>query len=124
MDAATESRQGNVIRRETVAAKTSWSARLEPGQTLKMIDTMGQQAIDFLCYSAELPLDRINLPNTVKLNNQAIAEDQPVQLALGDLHRYRTIWVDMRSTTSDPRSRCADAWRKWLGHVARHSLRH
>jgi urea carboxylase-associated protein 1 len=27
-----------------------------------------QQAIDFLCYSAELPLDRINLPNTVKLN--------------------------------------------------------
>src|ERR1700721_4005294 len=57
-----------IIRRETIAAKVSWSARLEPGQTLTLIDTMGQQAIDFLCYSAELPLDRINLPNTVKLN--------------------------------------------------------
>jgi uncharacterized protein len=44
------------------------SARLEPGQTLKMIDTEGQQAIDFLCYSAELPLDRINIPTAVRLN--------------------------------------------------------
>ena len=68
MSASTESQQGKIIRRETVAAKVSWSARLEPGQTLTLIDTMGQQAIDFLCYSAELPLDRINLPNTVKLN--------------------------------------------------------
>jgi uncharacterized protein len=68
MSASMESLQGKIIRRETVAAKVSWSARLEPGQTLTLIDTMGQQAIDFLCYSAELPLDRINLPNTVKLN--------------------------------------------------------
>ena len=68
MNAATEANQGTVIRRETVAAKGRWSARLEPGQTLTLIDTRGQQAIDFLCYSAELPLDRINLPNTVKLN--------------------------------------------------------
>src|SRR6201995_1978888 len=60
--------QNSIIRRETVEAKGRWSARLEPGQTLTLIDTMGQQAIDFLCYSAELPLDRINLPNTVKLN--------------------------------------------------------
>src|ERR1700730_11135547 len=57
-----------IIRRETIAAKGRWSARLEPGQTLTLIDTKGQQAVDFLCYSAELPLDRINLPNTVKLN--------------------------------------------------------
>jgi uncharacterized protein len=38
-----------IIRHETVEAKGRWSARLEPGQTLKLIDTMGQQAIDFLC---------------------------------------------------------------------------
>jgi urea carboxylase-associated protein 1 len=68
MNTSVESQQGNIIRHETVAAKVSWSARLEPGQTLTLIDTRGQQAIDFLCYSAELPLDRINLPNTVKLN--------------------------------------------------------
>ncbi|MGD0848019.1 DUF1989 domain-containing protein [Bradyrhizobium sp.] len=68
MGAGTQANQGTIIRRETVAAKGRWSARLEPGQTLTLIDTRGQQAIDFLCYSAELPLDRINLPNTVKLN--------------------------------------------------------
>lgn len=58
----------SAIRREIVPAKGRWSARLKPGQTLKMIDTEGQQAIDFLCYSAELPLDRINIPTTVRLN--------------------------------------------------------
>jgi urea carboxylase-associated protein 1 len=57
-----------LVRREIVPAKGRWSARLKPGQTLKMIDTEGQQAIDFLCYSAELPLDRINIPTTVRLN--------------------------------------------------------
>jgi urea carboxylase-associated protein 1 len=68
MNAAIDANQGAIIRRETVAAKGRWSARLEPSQTLTLIDTKGQQAIDFLCYSAALPLDRINLPNTVKLN--------------------------------------------------------
>jgi urea carboxylase-associated protein 1 len=68
MNAPREANQGTIIRRETVAARGKWSARLEPGQTLTLIDTKGQQAIDFLCYSAELPLDRINIPNTVKLN--------------------------------------------------------
>jgi len=68
MNAAIDANQGAIIRRETVAAKGRWFARLEPSQTLTLIDTKGQQAIDFLCYSAALPLDRINLPNTVKLN--------------------------------------------------------
>lgn len=54
--------------RETVPAKGRWSRRLEKGQTLEIIDTHGQQAVDFLCYGADLPLDRINIPNTIKLN--------------------------------------------------------
>jgi uncharacterized protein len=58
----------SVIKREIVEAKRPWSVRLEPGQTLQLTDLEGQQAVDFLCYSAELPLDRINIPNTVKLN--------------------------------------------------------
>ncbi len=57
-----------VIRRETVEAKGRWSAQLETGQKITFVDLKGQQAVDFLCYSATLPLDRINLPNTVKLN--------------------------------------------------------
>jgi uncharacterized protein len=68
MTAPIKTDHSKIIRRETIAAKGRWSARLEPGQTLTLIDIKGQQAVDFLCYSAELPLDRINLPNTVKLN--------------------------------------------------------
>lgn len=56
------------IHREVVPAKGRWSRRLEPGQSLTLIDLEGQQAVDFLCYAAELPVDRLNLPNTVKLN--------------------------------------------------------
>src|ERR1700722_14849996 len=68
MKSPAEINRHSIIRRETVAAKGRWSARLEAGQNLTLIDTKGRQAIDFLCYSAELPLDRINIPNTVKLN--------------------------------------------------------
>jgi uncharacterized protein len=68
MTAAAAIAPNALVRREIVPAKGRWSARLKPGQTLKMIDTEGQQAIDFLCYSAELPLDRINIPTTVRLN--------------------------------------------------------
>ncbi len=45
-----------------------WSRRLETGERLRIVDLEGQQAVDFLCYSAGLPLDRLNVPNTVKLN--------------------------------------------------------
>lgn len=56
------------LHREIVPAKGRWSRRLEAGQSLTLIDLEGQQAVDFLCYAAELPLDRLNLPNTAKLN--------------------------------------------------------
>jgi uncharacterized protein len=53
---------------EVVAPGGRWSRRLETGERLRIVDLEGQQAVDFLCYSAELPLDRLNVPNTVKLN--------------------------------------------------------
>jgi uncharacterized protein len=58
----------DVITREVVPAGGRWSRRLETGQRLRIVDLEGQQAVDFLCYAADLPLDRINLPNTIKLN--------------------------------------------------------
>ena len=64
---ATDNLSG-VISREIVPPRGRWSRRLETGQRLRIVDLEGQQAVDFLCYSAELPLDRINIPNTIKLN--------------------------------------------------------
>lgn len=44
-----------------------WSKRLEIGDRLRIVDTEGQQAVDFLCFAADAPHDRYNAANTIKL---------------------------------------------------------
>ncbi len=56
------------LSKEVIAPKGRWSQMIKKGDFLKLVDLEGQQAVDFLCYSASLPIDRLNLPNTVKLN--------------------------------------------------------
>jgi len=56
------------LSKEVIAPKGRWSKMIKKGDYLKLVDLEGQQAIDFLCYSSTLPIDRINIPNTVKLN--------------------------------------------------------
>lgn len=62
------------ISREIVPPGGRWSRRLEKGQRLRIVDLEGQQAVDFLCYGGDLPLERINIPNTVKLNKSLYIE--------------------------------------------------
>ena len=52
----------------TVPAGGRFSTRLESGDILRIVDLHGQQAVDFLCYSVDLPTDRYNAPNTMKMN--------------------------------------------------------
>ncbi|MEM9443525.1 MAG: DUF1989 domain-containing protein [Pseudomonadota bacterium] len=54
----------------TVPAGYPWSRRLEAGDTLRLVDLEGQQAIDFLCYNADDPEERYHAPNTMKLQRQ------------------------------------------------------
>ncbi len=54
--------------RQMVAAGGRFSTRLETGDRLRIIDLHGQQAVDFLAFAAELPVDRYNAANTMKLN--------------------------------------------------------
>ena len=56
------------IARHVVEAGGRFSAWLEAGDLLRIVDTHGQQAVDFLCYAATLPADRYNAPNTMKIN--------------------------------------------------------
>ena len=56
------------ILRKIIPAGGRFSTRLNTGETLRIVDTHGQQAVDFLCYTAELPVDRYNAPNTMKIN--------------------------------------------------------
>ena len=41
---------------------------MRKGEILRLVDLEGQQAIDFLCFSADDLADRYNAANTIKLN--------------------------------------------------------
>jgi uncharacterized protein len=51
---------------EIVAAGAPWSGTVCRGQVLRITDLEGQQAVDFLCYSAADPQERYHAPNTLK----------------------------------------------------------
>jgi urea carboxylase-associated protein 1 len=55
-----------LIHRETIPARAPWSRVIRAGEALRIIDTHGQQAVDFLCYNAEDPAERYYAPNTLK----------------------------------------------------------
>ena len=59
------------ISRLTIPAGGGFSTRLDKGERLRIVDTHGQQAVDFLCYTAELPGDRYNAANTMKINGNS-----------------------------------------------------
>lgn len=52
-----------------VPACEPWSARVDKGDHLRLIDLEGQQAIDFLCYNADDPVERYSAANTIKLGH-------------------------------------------------------
>lgn len=54
------------IHREVIPARGPWSRIIGKGQKLRIIDTHGQQAVDFLCYNADDPEERYHEPNTIK----------------------------------------------------------
>ena len=61
---------GQIIEDTTVPARAPWSAVLKKGQSLRLIDLEGQQAIDFLCFGTaphEGQVERYHMPNTIKI---------------------------------------------------------
>lgn len=58
--------QGRVLEDSVVPARAPWSARVAQGQMLRLVDLDGQQAIDFLCFSAANPAERYDAANTIK----------------------------------------------------------
>ena len=54
------------LHRETIPARAPWSRIIKRGETLRIIDTHGQQAVDFLCYNAHDFDERYHEPNTIK----------------------------------------------------------
>ena len=59
-----------ILEDTVVGAGMPWSARVNQGDVLRLVDLEGQQAIDFLCYNAEDPEERYHAPNTIKIPRQ------------------------------------------------------
>lgn len=57
---------GLIVEDRVLPAGADWSATLEPGRVLRIVDLEGRQAVDFLCYDADDPADRYNAADTMK----------------------------------------------------------
>ena len=56
---------GTVIHDEIVPARAPWLYHLAAGQTLRIVDLEGNQAVDFLLYSADDDAERYSAQDTV-----------------------------------------------------------
>ncbi|WP_317056431.1 DUF1989 domain-containing protein [Roseovarius rhodophyticola] len=66
-----------IIEDTIVAPCAPWSAVLKKGQTLRLIDLEGQQAIDFLCFGTDPyqnQVERYHMPNTIKVPKHIFLE--------------------------------------------------
>jgi len=55
-----------IIEDRVIPADGHWGRIIRKGQTLRIVDLEGKQAVDFLCYSAEDPSERYNAADTMK----------------------------------------------------------
>ena len=59
-----------IVEDTVVPPREPWSGVIAKGQTLRLIDLEGQQAIDFLCFGKEQyegQVERYHMPNTIKI---------------------------------------------------------
>jgi urea carboxylase-associated protein 1 len=54
-----------VVYEETVEARAPWARVVDAGDTLRIIDLEGNQAVDFLAYSEADPTERYSAPDTI-----------------------------------------------------------
>src|SRR5580700_11378370 len=57
-----------------IPAECPWSRVLKKGQTLRIIDSEGQQAVDALLYSADDPAERYSAQDTLRVQGSAYVE--------------------------------------------------
>jgi urea carboxylase-associated protein 1 len=58
---------GEIVSDEIVPARRPWGKVIKQGETLRIVDLEGQQAVDFLCFNAADPTDRYSAMNTIKV---------------------------------------------------------
>ncbi|MCU1428051.1 MAG: hypothetical protein JWL83_2051 [Actinomycetia bacterium] len=56
---------GTVLHDEVVDARAPWARVIDAGDTLRIVDLEGNQAVDFLAYRAADPTERYSAPDTM-----------------------------------------------------------
>src|SRR5580658_8566337 len=56
---------GAIVHDEIVAARAPWIHRVDRGQTLRIVDLEGNQAVDFLIYNALDDAERYSAQDTI-----------------------------------------------------------
>ncbi len=64
-DSATIGLPGRIIHDEVVPALAPWLHRVKAGQTLRIVDLEGNQAVDFLAYAADDDAERYSAQDTI-----------------------------------------------------------
>jgi urea carboxylase-associated protein 1 len=54
-----------VVHDEVIEARAPWARVIKAGETLRIIDVEGNQAVDFLVYAAADPMERYSAPDTI-----------------------------------------------------------
>ena len=57
-----------ILQSSVIQPGGDWSGIVRRGQTLRLVDLEGTQAVDFLCYNAADPSERYNAADTMKIN--------------------------------------------------------
>jgi uncharacterized protein len=77
---------GAVLDDQVVPAGGHYSHKVAAGNTLRIIDLEGRQAVDFLCYELDNPENRYNAANTIKFNRSIyIGQGFKLYSDLGDV---------------------------------------
>jgi urea carboxylase-associated protein 1 len=57
--------EGRILHDEVVPARAPWIYRMREGQTLRIVDLEGNQAVDFLAYNADDDAERYSAQDTI-----------------------------------------------------------
>ncbi len=72
---------GNVVHDEVVAARAPWLHTVKAGQTLRIVDLEGNQAVDFLAYSAADDAERYSAQDTIAAQGNVFLREGSVLLS-------------------------------------------
>ena len=73
--------KGQVVLDEVVPARAPWTAVVRKGQTLRIVDLEGNQAVDFLMYAADDDAERYSAQDTIAAQGNIFLRDGSVLMS-------------------------------------------